>query len=53
MKNGLMTAVIFDVTVVNFEIDFLDNQDVSEEKENGLIDKSTMLDLTIYIEFIL
>ena len=47
MKNGLMTAVIFDVTVVNFEIDFLEKEGVSEKKKNCSIDKLTMLDSNI------
>ncbi len=39
--------VIFGVTVANVEIDFLNNEEVSEEKESGWIGKSTMPDLNM------
>lgn len=44
------SRVNFGVTVVNCEIDFLNNQKASEEKERSLIINLSMLDSNISIE---
>jgi len=48
-KKSLVATVNFGVTVDIEEIEFLNNQKVSEEKKSGLKSKLTMLDLNITI----
>ena len=49
-RSPFRRRVVFGVTVANFEINYLNNEDVSEGKKNSSKGKSTMLDSMVCIE---